>query len=135
MDETPKATLSLVVTTTMVNHSVLGILIDDRSSCNLMYLKIFKELMLHLQDLKPYEGRSLLAFNNFSTQPCGEMNLSISFGEGKNMRNVNVFFLVLPCESVYNDILRRWFVLTLDIIASTVHLKKYHNDFGKPALF
>lgn len=47
-------------------------------------------------------------------------------------RNINVTFLMVPWESVYNTILRRLFLTMLDVVAYLFHLKmKYHNDAGQ----
>lgn len=56
----------------------------------------------------------------------------VSFEEGKNKITMKVFFLIIPCESIYNDILGRSFLESLDEVASTVLLKmKYHNSLGE----
>lgn len=89
-------------------------------------------LKLHKQDLKPCEGRSLIGFNYTSTCPYESIDLLVSVREGNNKRIVCACFLVVLCESVYNDILGRSFLEALDVVASTVHLKmKYHNNLGK----
>lgn len=62
--------LSLVMITTMANHEVTGLLIDDGSACNLMYLEVFRKLDLWKPDLNPCEDRNLLAFNNSTAHPC-----------------------------------------------------------------
>lgn len=72
-------TLPLVVTTTIVDNLVSGILIDDEKSYDQLYIEIFKKLGLHDQDLKSYEGGSLLAFNESSTLLYGTIELLISF--------------------------------------------------------
>lgn len=69
-----------------------------------------------------YKGRSLQAFNDSMTHPCGTKELSISIGEGRHKRMLKVFFLVVPGESTYNCILGRIFLTRLDKIASIVHL-------------
>lgn len=70
-----------------------------------MYLRLFKKLGLCKQGLRSSEGRHLLAFDDSSTRPCEELYLLVSFDEGGNKRIVNLHFLVVPCENVYNDIL------------------------------
>lgn len=53
-------------------------------------------------------------------------------GEGIDIRLINTQFLVFPCRSLYNCILCRPFTITLDIVASSVHLKlKYHKLHGE----
>lgn len=44
VDGVPNAKLPLVITATIMNHSVSGILIDDGSSSDIMYLGIFRRL-------------------------------------------------------------------------------------------
>lgn len=56
VDGTPNPTLPLIITTTIDNHYVLGILVDDESSCNLIFLVIFMKLGLSKKDLKSCEG-------------------------------------------------------------------------------
>ena len=56
----------------------------------------------------------------------------VSIGEGNDGRSVNSQFLVVPCRSVYNFIMRRPFTSTLDTVPSLVYLKiKYHNIQGE----
>lgn len=78
MDETFNTTLPLVITVIIVNHSVVGILVDYESSYNLMYLEIFR-LGLLMHGLKPCEGKSLIIFNDSLTQTCGTIDLPLSF--------------------------------------------------------
>ena len=65
-------TLPLIITATIVNHYVKGILVDDRSSCNLIYFKILTELGLRKQELRLCYAQILLAFNDSSTLMCGQ---------------------------------------------------------------
>lgn len=56
----------------------------------------------------------------------------VSIGEGRKKKMMKVCFLAVPCENVYNCILGRHFLATLDVIAYTVHLKmKYPNCFNE----
>lgn len=94
-----------------------------------MYLRVFMRLILHVKDLKPCEGGTLLAFNDSSTRPCGTIDLPVSFGEGKNKRILKVCFLVIPYKNIYNGLLGRSFLAALNKVASMVHLKmEYHNS-------
>lgn len=124
--------LSLVVIVAIVNHLVLGILIDDESSCDIIYTDVFVKLWLHDQDLIPYERRKLLTFNNSITRPTEIVKLPIYVEEGKDERTLNACFLVIPCRRVYNYILGRSFLTMLDVMAYVVHLKmKYHPHLRK----
>lgn len=111
---------------------MLGILIDNGSSYDVMYTNVFINLGLHDRNLIPYESENLLAFNYSTTHPGRVVELSVSIKEGNDEKIVTVYFLVIPSRSVYNCILRRYFLVTLVVVASIIHLKmKYHNKFGE----
>lgn len=88
-------------------------------------------LGLCIEYLNPCEWGNLLAFKDSSTLPYEIIDLSLSFGDGKkNKRIVKICFLVIPCESVYNGILKKLFLDVLEAVAFTVHLKmKYYKQF------
>lgn len=81
----------------------------------------------------PYEGLYLQEFDNINTRLWGYAEIMILVGEGKDAWHVSSQFLVVPCRSVYNCILERPFAVTLNFVASPIHLKlKYHNLQGDP---
>ncbi|MCH81098.1 hypothetical protein A2U01_0001877 [Trifolium medium] len=128
----PNEIFPLIIIATMAHHDVSRILIDQGSSCDVMYRELFQKLGLRRDCLCPYEGTDLQGFNGSTIRPCGLVNLPVTF-ENKDIRNsrktVEVQFLVIPCDSVYNCILGRLTLATLGAVPSTVHLKmKYHND-------
>lgn len=85
-------------------------------------------LGLCMKELRSCEGGNHRAFIDSLTRPCSAIDLSVSFGKGKNKRTLKVYILIIPCKFFYNDILGRSFMETIDIVASTVNLKmKYHN--------
>lgn len=85
-----------------------------------------------MKDFKSREGGNVLVFNDSLTHPCGTIDLSISFGDGKNKKIVRVCFLVISYESVYNDILGNSFMGVFDNVAFAFHLKmKCHQSSGK----
>lgn len=65
------------------------------------------ELRLGKKDLAPYGGRNLQAFNDSITHPCRTKEIVVSFGEGKDRRKLDMYFLEIPCENVYSFILGR----------------------------
>lgn len=85
------------------------------------------KLGLCVKDLKPCEGGNLLAFIDSSTHPCGTIDISILSGEGKNKRIMKVCFLIIPCESISNEIIGRLFLVIKDAVTSTTHLKMKYN--------
>lgn len=81
VDGIPNVALPLIITSIIANHCVSGILVDDGSSCNLIYFRIFTKLDLKEQDLRSCKDQSLLAFNDYSTHPCRHMYLISHLGK------------------------------------------------------
>lgn len=68
------------------------------------------------------------AFNRETTHPWGYVELTVLEGDMKAIWEINSQFLVVPCISVYNCILRRPSAAMLDVVAFPIHLKlQYHN--------
>lgn len=60
------------------------------------------------------------------------MELSLSLTEGIDKRTVNVSFLMVSCDRIYNYFLEKAFFITLNIVTSTIHMNmKYHNDIDE----
>lgn len=60
VNEIPKVTLQLFIAGNVANHIVFGFLINDGSSCNVLYIDIFKKLGLQQQYMYPCKYTSLL---------------------------------------------------------------------------
>lgn len=118
VDGTPNLKFLVVVIVTLTNHLVLGILIDDESCCDVIYIRICMKIGLRDRNLTLYEGLDLLALNDSFTLPCGIIGLLISFKEKKDERIINMHFLVIPCKIVCNNILERSFFMVLYAVAS-----------------
>lgn len=83
-----------------------------------MHLEIFRRLGMWMQDLKPWKDNGFMIFNDSTTRPCGGINMTFSLGEEVDKRSINVYFLIVPCESIFNRILGRPFLAMLDVVAS-----------------
>lgn len=59
--------LPFVIIVTVTYHTVAGLLIDDRSSYNILYDDALEQLGLCQLDLNPCKGGYLLIFKNFIT--------------------------------------------------------------------
>jgi hypothetical protein len=100
-----------------------------------MYQEFFQKLGLKKENLCPYEGTGLQGFNGSTIRPWDLINLPVTF-ENKELKKskkiVEVQFLEIPCESVYNCILGRPTLASLGAVPSMVHLKmKYNNEKNK----
>lgn len=80
------------------------------------------------EKLSLYMDTDMQAFNSLVTLPWGFIELMETFSKGRDVRALDIQFLVVHCRSVYNYFFRILFATSFDVIASTVHLKmKYHN--------
>ncbi|GAU36139.1 hypothetical protein TSUD_316680 [Trifolium subterraneum] len=130
----PNFQIPLLVRAKMANFDVRRILVDQGSSCDIMYSGLFKVLQLTEENLVPYVGSDLQGFNGSTTKPWGYVDLIVTFGENKAMKSVKVKFLVVDCPSLYNCIIGRPTLAELFAVSSTIHLKlKYYTKDGQVA--
>ncbi|GAU34549.1 hypothetical protein TSUD_219330 [Trifolium subterraneum] len=130
----PNFQIPLLVRAKMANFDVRRILVDQGSSCDIMYSGLFKVLQLTEENLVPYVGSDLQGFNGSTTKPWGYVDLIVTFGENKAMKSVKVKFLVVDYPSLYNCIIGRPPLAELFAVCSTIHLKlKYYTKDGQVA--
>jgi hypothetical protein len=126
--------IPLHVKARMANFDVKGILVDQGSSCDVMYAGLFKTLQLTEKKLPPYVGADLQGFNGATTKPWGYVDLIVTFGEEEAAKSINIQFLVVDCPSLYNCIIGIPALANLFVVSSTIHLKmKYYTVDGKVA--
>ncbi|CAJ2645021.1 unnamed protein product [Trifolium pratense] len=101
----PNYQIPLLVRARMENFDVHRILVDQGSSCDVMYSGLFKILQLSEKNLIPYVGPDLQGFNESTTKPRGYVDLIITVGKEKTMKSVKVQFMVVDCPSLYNYII------------------------------
>ncbi|GAU35136.1 hypothetical protein TSUD_394620 [Trifolium subterraneum] len=89
--------IPLLVRAKMANFDVRRILVDQGSSCDIMYSGLFKVLQLTEENLVPYIGSDLQGFNGSTTKHWGYVDLIVTFGENKAMKSVkNLNSVVTP---------------------------------------
>ncbi|XP_058784353.1 uncharacterized protein LOC131659137 [Vicia villosa] len=115
----------------MVNFDVRRILVDEGSSCDIMYSHLFKTLQLDDSHLTPYVGADLQGFNDSTSKPWGYVEILVTLGEEETARVIKTQFVV-DCESLYNCILGRPAIVELTAVPSTAHLMmKYYTKRGR----
>ncbi|GAU39244.1 hypothetical protein TSUD_396900 [Trifolium subterraneum] len=130
----PNFQIPLLVRAKMANFDVRRILVDQGSSCDIMYSGLFKVLQLTEENLVPYVGSDLQGFSGSTTKPWGYVDLIVTFGKNKAMKSVKVKFMVVDCPSLYNCIIGRPTLAELFAVSSTIHLKlKYYTKDGQVA--
>ncbi|GAU51366.1 hypothetical protein TSUD_134070 [Trifolium subterraneum] len=86
----PNFQIPLLVRAKMANFDVRRILVDQGSSCDIMYSALFKVLQLTEENLVPYVGSYLQGFKGSTTKPWGYVDPIVTFGENKAMKSVKV---------------------------------------------
>ena len=91
---------------TIANFDVKRILVDNRSSTDILYYDAFQKMKLACSQLQSI-STSLVRFTRSSVPVEGAINLPITIGTGSQQRIVKLTFLVVKVPSAYNVILRR----------------------------
>ncbi|CAJ2674993.1 unnamed protein product [Trifolium pratense] len=138
MEELPGGTansqIPLLIRVDMANMDVRRVLVDQGSSCDIMYSQLFKTLQLDETYLTPYFGSDLSGFNGATTKPWGYVDLLVTVGSEETAKTIKVKFLVVDCPSLYQCILGRTAIADLMAVPSTAHLKmKYYTHKGQVA--
>ncbi|MCI37279.1 hypothetical protein A2U01_0058503, partial [Trifolium medium] len=68
---TPNADLPLLITATMVKHNISKVLVNQGSSCNIMYQNLFSKVRNQIPELQPYHDGPLTAFDGTTTRSLG----------------------------------------------------------------
>ena len=123
--------IPLLMRASMANTDVRRVLIDTRTSCDIMYTDLFQTLQLTEKILSPYVGNELYGFNSSSTQAWGYVEPLVTFSEKEAGKTIKYPFLVIDCLSLYNCIIGRTRLAQLSAACLTAHLKlKYHAKDG-----
>jgi hypothetical protein len=138
LEELPRVSrnsqIPLLIQASMANFDVHRILVDEGSSCDIMYSSMFQVLQLDQHHPSPYLGSDLQGFNGSTSKPWEYVDLLVRFGQGEAAKQVRVKFLVVDCPSLYRCIIGRTTLAELVAVPSTVHLKmKYYTRSGKVA--
>lgn len=107
---------ALVVSLQVGECQVKRILIDQGSSCDIMYVRCYRELALHPDDMEQSNG-PMIGFNGMPTWPLGTTSLEVQVGTRKKKTE----FIVIDTPSPYNSILGRPWLYAMRAVSSTLH--------------
>ena len=104
------------------------ILVDNRSSANIIYLPTFQQLKLDPKRLRPFES-PLVNFSGVRVYPRSIVTLTVTVGAQPRQLNCQLDFLVVDCPSSYNVIIGRPTLNRRKAVRSTYCLKvKFPTD-------
>ena len=112
---------ALVITMTIAGFITRRVLIDNRSSADIIYLPAYQQIKIHRERLKPIDI-PLVGFTGDKVRPSGVVSLTIEAGTYPKQVRTLVEFVVVDCLSAYNVIIGRPTLNKLRAITSTYHL-------------
>jgi len=121
---------ALVISLTVANCLVKGILVDNGSSGNIIFQAAYKDLGLEESALTR-RITPLIGFSGEVKETAGEITLPL-YAEGINM---STKFLLVDCDSSYNLILGRPWIHGMGAVPSTLHqMVKFPTPWGIKAI-
>ncbi|KAH7852467.1 hypothetical protein Vadar_025113 [Vaccinium darrowii] len=89
----------------LAGFDVKRILVDQGSSCKVMYFDLYKQLGLKDSQLTPTQS-PLVGFNGSSVWPLGKVTLPVVIGSVQN----DIEFMVVNVSSTYNAIVGKTWI-------------------------
>ncbi|XP_072077872.1 uncharacterized protein [Arachis hypogaea] len=100
---------------------VKKVLLDPRSSVDVLFYSTFQKMKLSSNILQPFTG-DLVGFSGERVPVMGSVWLQATLGEFPSSKTSDIQYLVVDCFSPYNLILGRPFLNRFGAIVSTIHL-------------
>ena len=115
---------------TIEGYNTRRVLVDNRSSVDVMYTTAFQQMKLDPKRLRPF-GSLLVSFSGDCVYPKGIISLQIIVGTYLAQVTREVDFLIADCPSSYNVILGRPTLNRFKAATSTYYLKvKFPTPYG-----
>ncbi|XP_021851723.1 eukaryotic peptide chain release factor GTP-binding subunit-like [Spinacia oleracea] len=99
----------LVLTIDIENADVNRVLVDGGSSTNIIFWDAFKQLHIPEEELTRV-NYPVIGFSGSTVYPEGSIRLQVKVGEGSEMRDLMVDFLIIKVLATYNVIIGRPFI-------------------------
>ncbi|KAL0456344.1 UNVERIFIED_CONTAM: hypothetical protein Slati_0973600 [Sesamum latifolium] len=113
---------ALVISATLSNFWVKKVLVDSRSSADIIFYDAYAQLGIDNAQLRRV-NTPLTGFSGEMIEPLGEVTLPLFLGSYPKRSTKMVKFLVVKAPSAYNIILGRPSLNIFRAIASTYHMK------------
>ncbi|XP_056691831.1 uncharacterized protein [Spinacia oleracea] len=111
----------MVLALDVANRKIHRILIDGGSSANILFWPAFQELQIEEKHVKPV-NYPVIGFTRATVIPEGIVSLPVQIGQGKDIKDVMVDFMIVKVPAAYNAILGRPFIHDAGAVVSTYHL-------------
>jgi hypothetical protein len=97
---------AFVATTNVAGYTLHNILVDTRSSVDILFIKAFESMGLDKRTLEP-AGNSLFSFSGNKIDAIGKKAIPVSFEEGDKVRMETVMFDIVNMDYLYTNIFGR----------------------------
>ena len=98
------------------------VLIDQKSSTDVIFWGTFTNFQISPDQLRPYDGCSV-SFACDQVEVQGYVESMTTFSNENTARTIIVKYIVINASSAYNRLLGRPFLNRLGAVASTTHMK------------
>ena len=120
----------LVVSIQVGDYNTYQVLVDNRSSTDILYYLAFQQMRIDRDHLIPTNA-PLVGFGGIKAYPFGAITLPITIGDYPQQITKDVTFLVVNCSSAYNFIIGRPTLNSWKAITLTYHLMvKFPTEYG-----
>ena len=112
---------AIVITLLIADYTTRRVLVDNRSSADILYYPTFQKMKLGRDQLCPVNS-PLVGFEGMKVQPVGTITLPVVVGAYPQQITKEVNFLVVDYSSSYNAITGRSTLNSWKVVTSTYHL-------------
>ena len=95
---------ALIVSIRVGDYNAYRVLVDNRSSADILYYPAFQQMRIEKERLIP-TNTPLVGFGGTRVYPLGTVTLLVTVGDYPQQITRDVTFLVVDCSSAYNAIL------------------------------
>ena len=111
----------LVVRAVMANKTVHRVLIDNRSSADIIFASAFDKMGIEREKLEPVNTH-LRGFSGEKVLPLGSIQLVLTLGDPPCQATTTARFLIVDAPSAYNILLGRPSLNAIKAIPSAYHM-------------
>ncbi|XP_075651580.1 uncharacterized protein LOC142622055 [Castanea sativa] len=121
---------ALVASIRIGDYNTHRVLVDNRSSANILYYSAFQQMRIEKEWLIPTNA-PLLGFGRTRVHPLGAVTLPVTVGDYPQQITKDVTFLVADCSFAYNAILGRPTLNSWKAITSTYYMMiRFPTKYG-----
>ena len=112
---------SLVIRVVVANKTIHRVLIDNRSSVDIIFALEFEKMGIGKENLGPVNAH-LLGFSGEKVLPLGSVQLVLTLGDPPCQATTTIKFLIVDASSAYNMLLGRPSLNAKRAIPSAYHM-------------